>query len=95
MVYFIITDSIIVCPNNFRANQAPPSVNDEFTLEARTSDTSTHQGLALVKDGTFLGWMTRDSAGVAGQTGKIVDVESFFWIRGGGMCFRGNWEVLT
>lgn len=54
-------------------------------------------------DGLFLGWVTRGFVGmlearlnaqVEPVYGKVLVVESFEWIRGGGHCFRGHVTIL-
>lgn len=65
-----------------------------FTLEARQSDISHHQGLALVANGNFMSWIREGSDGKPRIKGRITSIEGFFWYRGGGMCYRGEWVVV-
>lgn len=60
------------------------------------------QGLAIIHQGNFLGWIVEEHKqrilnfmwgefGVV--TGRILTVETFNWPLGGGICSRGNIEV--
>ena len=88
--------------NNFTIERKRPKVGDPVSFEIRPSDTIARNGLAVLQNGLFLGWIKEgDSQIVQGAInehgdavrGLIVQVEDYQWTRGGGRCRRGLLRV--
>jgi len=93
----------VFCPNNYPTENQAPEVEDIVDLKLRNSNTSHEDGLALIDatTGLFKGWVRRFDiedavwVSVRDQACKVVDMEEFYWPKGGGMCRRGVLEVIT
>ncbi|MCJ1486281.1 hypothetical protein MMC06_006458 [Schaereria dolodes] len=92
----LVDMNFVFVPRNFPHQHAAPRANDQVSLKLLQSDTIDEIGVAMVKDGLFLGWIRKgEIAGeagamaLAGRKGFVRSVESFWWNQGGGQCYRG------
>ncbi|MCJ1382445.1 hypothetical protein MMC17_005558 [Xylographa soralifera] len=95
--------NFIWCPNNFPIASNRPKIGEFVVLELRHSDTVNEDGIAMIKDGLFLGWLGREWVAILRLRvlsatgvlqGQIMTSEDFLWAYGGGpfimVCYQFN-----
>ncbi|KAI9712981.1 MAG: hypothetical protein M1812_006729 [Candelaria pacifica] len=94
--------NIIYSPKNFPDAHSPPLPSETYEVVARHSDTVDELGAALMgATGLFSGWIAKgqkEDILKRLETGeklsaRVLDVDSFVWHAGGGVCWRGHAAV--
>lgn len=101
--------SCIGCPNNFAPAHRRPEPGDRVTLKIRRSDTNNEEGVALLSEGIFLGWLSKSGEMMnimarlrgadlrgenIGMTAVVEATKEIEWDNGGGTCLRGTITIL-
>src|SRR5450755_1315016 len=94
-------NTFIDCPRNFPHNHIVPEIGDTVTFCHRRSDRTRQQGIAILVDGVFVGWIRRSNlqivrvriGGNVALSSVVVSRELRVWASQGGDNFRGNIEI--